>query len=197
MIARREYVLDTIQSLQSHFLQLYSHGERQCRLGYDTSLQCDSFQLGEMVRFFVKLNTLSLQGSIFNIDGSSQYQGDIGRLLESLRQCPEYQIDANHRHCGLRERLMPLLDLVQSFVSMIASPNDVGICGDCWQDHRSEYAWGVVKRPVTWSAHLMEPTSRLDRPISHQNSCLKRHLALRDMFTAVSREWTGARPSQK
>jgi hypothetical protein len=51
MIQRREYILETINSLQAHFLRLYTSGERQCKLGYDTSLQCDSFQLGEMVRF--------------------------------------------------------------------------------------------------------------------------------------------------
>ncbi|KAI7068001.1 hypothetical protein KC339_g15177 [Hortaea werneckii] len=45
---RRDCVLETIQSLQSYFLRLYASRDRQCRLGYDSSPQCDSFQLGEM-----------------------------------------------------------------------------------------------------------------------------------------------------
>ncbi|MCJ1304805.1 hypothetical protein MMC08_007618, partial [Hypocenomyce scalaris] len=45
---RRACVLDTINSLQNHFLALYTSKQRQCKLGYDSSPQCDSFQLGEM-----------------------------------------------------------------------------------------------------------------------------------------------------
>ncbi|KAL1598915.1 hypothetical protein SLS60_008060 [Paraconiothyrium brasiliense] len=54
LIQRREYILETINSLQSHFLKLYTSGERQCKLGYDTSIQCDSFQLGEMAPYDYK-----------------------------------------------------------------------------------------------------------------------------------------------
>ena len=100
MIQRREYILDTLQSIQTHFIKLYTLGERQCKLGYGSSIQCDSFQLGEMMRFFHRVDTFPLRGSIFNPDGTTQYQGDIERLIDALRQCPEYQIDANHKHCG-------------------------------------------------------------------------------------------------
>src|SRR5215469_6497984 len=58
LICRRSYLLETLESLQSHFLKLYSSTDRQCKLGYDTSPQCDSFQLGEMLRFFQRINTL-------------------------------------------------------------------------------------------------------------------------------------------
>lgn len=43
---RRSYVLDAVLSLQDHLLSLYTSRSRQCKLGYDTSPQCDSFQLG-------------------------------------------------------------------------------------------------------------------------------------------------------
>ncbi|KAK3725375.1 hypothetical protein LTR37_000345 [Vermiconidia calcicola] len=36
---RRDCVLDTIQSLQAHFLRLYTSRDRQCKLGYDSSTQ--------------------------------------------------------------------------------------------------------------------------------------------------------------
>lgn len=191
MIQRREFVLDTIQSLQSHFLRLYTHGERQCRLGYDTSPQCDSFQLGEMIRFFTRVDTFPLNGSIFNPEGPSQYQGDIDRLIDSLRQCPEYQIDSNHRHCGLRERILPLLNLIHLHLSMDTADIDIGICADCWQSHRAEYAWSEVKRPVSWSRGMLSNRARSASAVNHEVSlCLKRHLAIRDMFTAVTRDWT-------
>lgn len=44
---RRERILETIQSAQSWALTLYTSRERQCRLGYENSPQCDSFQLGK------------------------------------------------------------------------------------------------------------------------------------------------------
>ncbi|KAJ4291983.1 hypothetical protein N0V90_009881 [Kalmusia sp. IMI 367209] len=77
LIQRREYILETINSLQSHFLKLYTSGERQCKLGYDTSVQCDSFQLGEMVRFFTRLGTLRLQGTIYDNTEPTYHTGDV------------------------------------------------------------------------------------------------------------------------
>jgi hypothetical protein len=35
---RRECILDTVQSLQQHFLALYTSRQRQCKLGYDSSV---------------------------------------------------------------------------------------------------------------------------------------------------------------
>ncbi|CAO2652581.1 Nn.00g008640.m01.CDS01 [Neocucurbitaria sp. VM-36] len=197
LIQRREYILETVNSLQAHFLKLYTSGERQCKLGYDTSLQCDSFQLGEMVRFFHKIDTVRLQGKIYDNTEPTYYLGDIDRLLVSLRQCSNYQVDANHSHCGLRSRLLPLLDLVQSQLSLDTGSLDIGICANCWNDHRSEYAWSLAKRPVLW-AHPRSLTG--NRTLTngflrkgHQrtpSSCLSKHVAVRDLFMAVERDWT-------
>lgn len=197
LIQRREYILETINSLQSHFLKLYTSGERQCKLGYDTSVQCDSFQLGEMVRFFCKIDTVRLQGKIYDNTEPAYYLGDIDRLLSSLRQCSNYQVDNNHAHCGLRSRLLPLLDLVQSQLSLDASSQDVGICLDCWNAHRNEYAWQLAKRPVMW-AHPRSLTGNrlLSNGVArkgHQgtaSSCLNKHTLVRDMFMARDRDWT-------
>ncbi|KAF2247115.1 hypothetical protein BU26DRAFT_566113 [Trematosphaeria pertusa] len=196
LIRRRECILETINSLQSHFLKLYTSGERQCKLGYDTSVQCDSFQLGEMVRFFTKLSTLRLQGTIYDNTEPTYYSGDIDRLLESLRQCSSYQIDRNHSHCGLRVRLIPLLDLIQNQLSLDTGSLDIGICAECWNYHRSLYAWSSAKRPVLW-AHPKSLTGMrtLASPYirGHQrnsSSCLNRHILVRDMFMAVERDWT-------
>lgn len=197
MITRREYILETINSLQAHFLKLYTSGERQCKLGYDTSLQCDSFQLGEMVRFFHKIDTVRLQGKIYDNTEPTYYLGEIERLLVSLRQCSNYQIDSNHAHCGLRSRLLPLLDMISNQLSFETSNLDIGICLDCWTHHRAEYAWRLAKRPVLW-AHPRSLTG--NRSIfnghhrkGHQrtpSSCLSRHVAVRDLFMAVDKDWT-------
>jgi hypothetical protein len=42
------------------------------------------------------------------------YTGDIEYLIGVLRQCPSYQIDKHHSHCGLRTKLLPALDYIKS-----------------------------------------------------------------------------------
>ncbi|KAF2119958.1 hypothetical protein BDV96DRAFT_610110 [Lophiotrema nucula] len=185
LIKRRECILDTINSLQSHFLKLYTSGERQCKLGYDSSPQCDSFQLGEAIRFFTRLGTLRLQGTIYDNTEPSYYNGDISRLLESLRQSPSYQIDRNHAHCGLRSRFIPLLDLLQNYLFLEASSLEIGICNDCWKKHRDVYPWSSAKGPMLWS-----PVKSCDEFTGMPRGCLARHLIIRDIFMAVERNWT-------
>ncbi|KAK5016608.1 hypothetical protein LTR16_000094 [Cryomyces antarcticus] len=182
LIYRRECILETIDSLQSRFLALYTSRERQCKLGYDTSAQCDSFQLGEMLRFFTRQGTIRLQGTIFDTSEAPEpYSGDIEQLLASLRQCPSYQVDGNHAHCGLRSRLIPLLDVLEAFLQ------DVGICAECWQGNRAEYAWLEAKRPLTWKRYRFS-TRRYQE--GGEQLHMARHLDVRDIFTAVDRDWT-------
>lgn len=193
LIQRREYILETINSLQAHFLKLYTSGERQCKLGYDSSIQCDSFQLGEMVRFFAsKLGTLRLQGTIYDTTEPTYYTGDVERLLESLRQCSSYQVDRNHMHCGLRSRILPLVDLLQNQLCLETTSLDIGLCLDCWKHHREMYAWSAAKRPVMWAqprsltGNRMMSKGHLRTP----SSCLSRHIVVRDLFMATERDWT-------
>jgi hypothetical protein len=98
---RRTCVLRTIASIQNQFLTLYSSRDRQCKLGYDSSSSCDSFQLGEMIKFLTKKNLLSLVPFQENPDyiWPEAYNGDVDYLISILRQCPSYQIDHNHAHC--------------------------------------------------------------------------------------------------
>ena len=176
LVYRRESVLATIQSVQTHFLTLYTGRERLCKLGYDSSPQCDSFQLGEMMRFFTRINTLQFQGLI--IDGNepaAPYSGDINSLIDMLRQVPEYQIDRFHNHCGIRQRLLPLLDLLQTALAC------TGVCAQCWEDARSEYSWLAANRPLMWKM----AQGRL-RDHGHGN----RHIGIREMFTASEHNWS-------
>lgn len=193
LIQRREYILEAINSLQAHFLKLYTSGERQCKLGYDTSIQCDSFQLGEMVRFFAsKLGTLRLQGTIYDTSEPTYYTGDIERLLESLRQCSSYQVDRNHMHCGLRSRIMPLVDLLQNQLCLETTSLDIGLCLDCWKHHRETYAWSAAKRPVMWAQPRSLTGNRMlsKGHLRTPSSCLNRHVVVRDLFMATERDWT-------
>lgn len=199
LIRRREYLLETINSLQAHFLKLYTSGDRQCRLGYDTSLQCDSFQLGEMVRFFHKIDTVRLQGKIYDNSEPTYYLGDVERLLSSLRQCSNYQVDKNHAHCGLRSRLLPLLDTIQHILSSDASGPYIGICADCWSNHRLDYAWSSAsaKPPVMWTFSRTWMNNRtfasgLAQPGAEASprECQRKHAVVRDLFLARERNWT-------
>ncbi|CZS97322.1 hypothetical protein WAI453_008543 [Rhynchosporium graminicola] len=119
---RRACVLRTIASIQDQWLQIYSSKDRQCKLGYDSSSSCDSFQLGEMIKFLTKKGLLSLvsfqAASPYDQDYSwpEAYQGDIELLIGILRQCPAYQIDSNHGHCGLRNKLLPALDFIRTCI---------------------------------------------------------------------------------
>lgn len=192
LIQRREYILETINSLQAHFLKLYTSGERQCKLGYDTSIQCDSFQLGEMVRFFTRLGTLRLQGTIYDNTEPTYHTGDVERLLESFRQCSSYQVDRNHMHCGLRARILPLVDLLQNQLCLDTTSLDIGLCLECWKTHREAYAWSSAKRPVMWAQSRSLTGNRMVSK-GHQrtpSSCLRKHIVVRDLFMATERDWT-------
>lgn len=41
---------------------------------------------------------------------------DMLALVASLKQCPDYQIDASHSGCGIRRRLLPALDFIERFL---------------------------------------------------------------------------------
>jgi hypothetical protein len=181
---RRECILSTISSLQSDFLHLYSKPSKRphCRLGYDSSPQCDSFQLGEMLRFFTRKGTVRLQSLISETTNEYplSYSGSISTLLASLRDCPTYQIDAHHSHCGLRSRFMPPLDHV---TAMLASAEQISVCMPCWRKHRSEHSWQ--------ESRIKEWQFRVDlswRAIVSE--CASRHNLGKNMFTAGKRDWT-------
>ncbi|OBU01264.1 hypothetical protein VE01_00165 [Pseudogymnoascus verrucosus] len=139
---RRTCILHTIASLQSHFIRLYSSRDRQCKMFYDSSAACDSFQLGEMVKFFVNKGIFAFTSPLLvnEEDYPEPYDGDIENLITALRQCPSYQYDKNHAHCGLRTRLIPALDFIQA---MLAS--GVGIDRGNWKAERPSTSWESVE----------------------------------------------------
>ena len=75
-----------------------------------------------MIKFLTKKGLLSLVSfqatSPYDPDyvWPEAYQGDIELLIGILRQCPTYQIDSNHGHCGLRTKLLPALDFIRTCI---------------------------------------------------------------------------------
>ncbi|KAI1494301.1 hypothetical protein F5X96DRAFT_11329 [Biscogniauxia mediterranea] len=140
---RRHCILNTIASVQQHFLALYASrgpgAQRQCKLGYDSSAACDSYQLGEMVKFLVHKRLLFLAdyspASLDALPDAALLPVDA--LLAALRQCPAYQVDKNHANCGLRTRLLPILDFIQALLSA----NSVPLARAAWKANRQAAAW--------------------------------------------------------
>ena len=137
-----------------------------------------------MVKFFSRNSILRLHG-----DEPDLSIGSLLTLVTNLRQCPSYQIDRNHAHCGLRIRLIPLLDLLES---ALHSSKWLGICLECWRDRRREYAWSDAKGPLLWTRRMLFTGSKRKDIFgsSHGHASVKEHLPSRDMFLAVERDWT-------
>lgn len=175
---RRGCIFETLSSIQSHFLHLYSHisPRPQCRLGYDSSWQCDSFQLGEMIRFFTRKGTLSMQNTFGNVHDAPQYAGNVEDVISCLRQCPTYQVDKNHSHCGPRSRLE------RALASVVPSLSRTGICLHCWKHNRGEDSWGDNPAGGRWYLGM----ARL--PTVHQDC--HDHRSIKAMCTADERDWT-------
>ncbi|KAJ4306689.1 hypothetical protein N0V88_000053 [Collariella sp. IMI 366227] len=144
---RRLLILTTLSSIQRHFLHLYTSRTtpRQCKLGYDSSASCDSYQLGEMVKFLVGKELLFFSdfAASFSPHTNSLQKDyatvDIGHIIAALKQCPSYQIDKNHAHCGLRSRILPILDYIQAMLSA----NIIPISRTSWARDREAVSWGL------------------------------------------------------
>jgi hypothetical protein len=141
---RRRCILSAIASVPRHFLALYTSRARQCKLGYDSSASCDSYQLGEMVKFLAGRDLLffgDFSSSSFKTTSAPHRDfaatADIGAILAALRQCPAYQIDKHHTNCGLRTRLLPALDFVQAMLSSSA----VAVARPAWSRDRDGASW--------------------------------------------------------
>ncbi len=179
--------------MQQHFLRLYTSRTRQCQLGYDSSASCDSYQLGETIKFLSSRNLLFLvdfsPGSFELLPDLAGM--DIGRLLSILKQCPSYQIDKNHTNCGLRTRIIPILDYIQSMLSS----NVVSIARSAWKNDREATSWllssegsddghGRAGKPFRFTRSVAS-----DSRLRYEGAMAADRLA-RELFTASSWDWT-------
>jgi hypothetical protein len=196
---RRTFILRTIASLQSHLLGLFASRNRQCRLGYDSSPTCDSFQLGEFVKFLSRIGTLRLLPSFATSEDDDdlpiEFTGDLRVLIATLKTCPSYQVDANHAHCGPKKGLLAGLD----FIERLLTDAGVGICWRCWiaVPHDAEQRWNFAKRPLRFDRKLSVRSGVLSNSLSsstvdHQHGrCPKasEHTYTRELFLAKDKAW--------
>lgn len=200
---RRDCILNTIASVPRHFLRLYTSRARQCTLGYESSRSCDSYQLGEMVTFLSSRGLLSLVDfsgrsttDDVGLDGGGggirDYATDnIADILADLRECPSYQIDQHHRNCGLRTRLLPILDHIQA---MLAS-NAVAVSRPAWSRDREAASWrrpegsGLDERDETKKVYRFTRSMAGDMRLRHEGSLAVDGRA-RALFTADAWDWT-------
>ncbi|KAI2463210.1 hypothetical protein F4781DRAFT_437675 [Annulohypoxylon bovei var. microspora] len=194
---RRQCILNTIASVQSHFLKLYTSRTRQCKLGYDSSAACDSYQLGEIFKFLTNKNLMFLvdfsPGSLDSIGDTSLLQ--IETVISTLKQCPSYQIDKNHTNCGLRTRISPILD----FIHGLLSANSIPIVRNLWKTNRQSAAWlppeGGGKTPAEDKPFLFTRSLAGDQRLRFENA-LGADMFARDVFTASSWDWTAEDQAQ-
>ncbi|KAI9734190.1 MAG: hypothetical protein M1818_006603 [Claussenomyces sp. TS43310] len=182
---RRARVLSCIHSLQKHFLALYTSRDRQCKQFYDSSVACDSYQLGEMIKFFTNKGLLCLTSPLFADydDYPDSYHGDIESLVTILRQCPSYQIDQNHARCGLRARIIPALDYIQIMLT-----SNIGIDRRGWKDDRPGTTW---RNRVRLEGETFEFRRSIasDRRLKLDGYLLSNKHA-HTLFTATAWDWT-------
>jgi hypothetical protein len=191
---RRECILNTIASIPSHFLHLYSSRERQCKLGYDSSKACDSYQLGEMVRFLLHKRLLHLTDfGPRSLDDALDAQSmgmEIGGVISALRQCPAYQVDKNHTNCGLRTRMLPILEYVQAMLSA----NVVAVAKGAWEKNRAAISW-YTDRERRDASREKPRVFRFSRSLAtdprlRYEGALAVDRFAREMFTADEWDWT-------
>ncbi len=175
---RRNCIFDTLGSIQSHFLSLYSRNfdQPECRLGYDSSWQCDIFQLGQMIRHLTRKGTLTMQSTYASFQDPPPHPDSIAEFLSILRQCPHYQVNATHSHCGPRAKLEPALQYLVSALSQ------TGICLRCWKQNQTEESW--EKNPVGGKWYLGMPRLRKIFEQCHD------HYTAKAVCTAKERDWT-------
>lgn len=82
-------------------------------------------------------------GAEDEVDGADQPSTvpDIASLIVSLKKHPDYQIDLNHQACGVKRRLLPILDGIEKFV--MDGRGMLGVVPYIWDqpEHRQRMQW--------------------------------------------------------
>ncbi|KAK0741871.1 hypothetical protein B0T21DRAFT_283177 [Apiosordaria backusii] len=195
---RRDCLLNTISSIPSHFLSLYtspSASRPQCKLGYTSSPSCDSFQLGEAIKFLINRNLLSFidyspqSYDRFHTSGppNDYIMSDVSYTIKTLKQCPSYQIDKDHNHCGLRGRMGRILEFVEARLG----GGGVGINRVEWAKDRGETSWEGKQGLEDSEGRVFRYTSSVSSdPRLKYGGAFAAEKLTRDVFTADEWDWT-------
>lgn len=220
LLHRRKRICFTIASMQESLLEIYTSRTQQCTFGYSSSPACDSFQLGEMVKFFVRKNLMTMSAYTPSlVDTSSDYgdeeatcdaaghttvstaySGDIEQVIATLRQCPGYQLDAHHHHCGLRSKILPPLNFIHDAIH-----NGAGIRLVRFQEDREATSWQTHSHKTSqiksWtkakSVEEEDSTPRTfrwpadARAVEAAGAMFGWEQCAKRLFTAVVWDWTG------
>ena len=165
-----------------------------------------------MIKFLTKKSLVSLipfqAASPYDADyiWPEAYAGDIENIIGLLRQCPNYQIDKNHGHCGLRSRILPSLEYIKDCVD-----TGVGIKIARWRSDRVGQTWvaerkgkGKGRRPFLVSGEAVSEEDRgrsfdftKDRgSMEFGGSSMNVDKAAKAMFTAEKWCWTSEREDE-
>ena len=87
-----------------------------------------------MTRFFSRKKILDFDTWFPNHTVDLHVTDDAEWMLSQLQQCPDYQIDQFHRHCGIRSDLLKMLPV-------LSPSGQVGVCLDCWNKDREKESW--------------------------------------------------------
>ena len=182
-------ILEVISSLLQACLASYTSKTRQCRLGYDTSVQCDDFQLGQFTKFLIRTGFLQFATSLSAPANLDICRKDISEILTSLRACPSYQLDSNHSHCGPRKQFVAGLRFIESFLG----EHEIGLCLECWNDRKSiSRSWKDAKRVIIFNtarAHRERLTFRSTASDHAAHASGQYQYTAQDFFTAERVEW--------
>ena len=196
---RRECILNAVASIHRHFLSVYAPraggggASRQCKLGYDSSAACDSFQLGQMIRFLLTKNLLFLAdfspaSSFDALPAADAAQATLdvdADILAVLKQCPNYQIDKHHTNCGLRIRIDPIIDYVRA---MLAA-NVVAISLQAWKKDRPASSWAASGDSAKPRNFAFTRAMANDQRLRYEGAIYADRMA-KQLFTADKWDWT-------
>jgi hypothetical protein len=112
------------------------------------------------------------------------YENDIEKAIRALKAVPPYQIDADHHHCGPRDRLRDGLAVIEGALPGAA------ICVECWNTRRPNVRWIGAKRPMSRTPITGSGLKTDSKGVEKGSEmCARIHNKVRDLFLAETVIW--------
>jgi hypothetical protein len=188
------------------------HRMYQCRAGLGNASQCDLFHLGQMTRFFaLRAKSIFIGSTLIDPEFSppgaeDEHVGkeqpsigpDLAALIVSLKKYPDYQIDLHHQACGVKRRLLPILDGIEKF--LMDGRGMLGLVPSHWDqlENRQRLQWQsetlfaeeihIVLNQISY-VHIGPQSAIAVKSDSHTTRSLSQEDHARALFTAKKRKW--------
>jgi len=188
---RRHMLVATLADIQTSLLLQYANPEIPviCRYSYASSRNCDIYQLGELTRFLHKHGSVSLMSTMAGAPSLDPYDGDLLKAITTLKNCPPYQIDESHQHCGPRGALIERLEFMEAVIPMTT------LCQPCWVAHNEKSRWAMPGTPGS----LPNPSDQTFKKvlsyrgrqpwIPGSDACIEQHQRVRRILMAEEKNW--------